>query len=891
MPLTKPNRLSRESGGSARQNTEIDPSESVVESRLAWQKPLLVVSTILILSILMSVHLLPDKVSLHLGDVSPREITAPRSVIYVNSVATAQAQQAARLATPPVFDYDERAANAAIRISSELFDRLDRARTRLSASGTGKARDAQMPAVSKSLQGELGTGFTSGEVAELLLLSPGVFQKLKTETLHIVTDAMERDIRDQSDAGITSPDLRHSRLDALDAARDTLSSPTEVKLAAAVIDRALQPNRLLNRRRTDASRDGAVRSVSPIFGRVVRGDVVIGQGEHVTQEQLDKFQGLGMLDPRLEIQTGAAICILAAAMVLLVAAFIRRSLPALYGDIRRLSLLSFIVLLSVLGLKVGATMLGLQFTGGQFGFLAMMSVAAAGMLVSVLLDTNLAVIVAALLSVLSGLIMNHEIRFTVMTLMSSLVGIGSCRTARTRTNLLHTSIALSCANLALVWLMGMLLRDSTSELLTGSYWAVLMGFGATSICWFGVLAVEKPFGILTHQTLLEMSSTDRPLLQQLCAIAPGTYAHSIMVGTLAEAGAAAIGADSLLCRVGGYYHDIGKMKRPEFFVENQRNGNVHGRLSPSLSAIFITAHVRDGLELAREKRLPQEICDIVSSHHGTTLIGYFYHQALTDCGGSDEAPPGLEERFRYPGPKPRTREAAVVMLADSVEAATRCLERPQRERLQAEIARIVSGKIEDGQFDDCPITFKDIKNITDAFVHVLEAMMHGRVVYPTFTQSADNTISDAAGALPQLADPGMSAELPDLEEAEQFLSTGTGGTRTRSDVLFSNNREQRSNQAQAVIRFDEEADEAAYGACTSAPSPAGYPSVETGAVSLIERAVGGQAVEYTSEEYHASRSDQRTKQTGTDEDASKGGQSLAALRAALRRGSKRTADG
>ena len=661
----------------------------------------------------MSVHLMPDKISLHLGDLSPRTITAQRSVIYADTVATDLAKQATRLSTPAVYDQNERATVNATRIANEIFDHLTRARAHI---GKTAARTGELTQTAHILQVEFGPTISEPQLRTLLVLSPAVFQRLHDTTLRLISDAMERQIKDQSDVAVVSSDLRHARHDVIDSARETLTSEPEVKMVALVAERALQPNYMLNRHKTDVARDSAARNVTTVFGRIVRGDSIIASGDHVTQEHLDKFQGLGLLDPRLEIQTEAAICILAAAMVLLVSVFVRRTLTTLYGDMRRLSLLSFIVLMSVLGLKVGATMLGLQFTGGQFGYLAMMSVSAAGMLVSVLLDTQLAVLVVALLSVLSGLIMNHEIRFTVMTLMSSLVGIGCCRPARTRSNLLSTSAILSCANLALVWLMGMLMRDSLSELVAGSCWAVLMGFAATSIYWFGVLAFEKPFGILTHQTLLEMSASDRPLLQQLCAIAPGTYAHSIMVGTLAEAGAQAIGADALLCRVAGYYHDIGKMRRPEFFVENQRNGNVHGRLSPSLSAIFITAHVRDGLEMAAEHKLPTEIREIIASHHGTTLIGFFYHQALMDCGGSDEAPPGLEERFRYPGPKPKTREAAVVMLADSIEAATRTLDRPKRDSLEAEITKIVRAKIEDGQFDDCSITFKDIKGISDAFL-------------------------------------------------------------------------------------------------------------------------------------------------------------------------------
>ena len=399
-----------------------------------WQKSLLVAVTILILSVVMTVHLVPDKIKLPAGDISTREITAPRSVIFVNTVATAQNRQAARLSTPPVYDTDDRAAANAVKIVNELFGRIDS--DRVMATEGAKRKDQAIAHLQTDFNGLL----HDADLRALAAMPPAVYQRLKDTTLHLVNDAMEREIKDLTDAGTASADLRHARMDVRDSARDTLTSDSEVRVVEAVAERALQPNRLLNRKRTEAVRDAASRDITPVYGRIVRGDTIVGQGERVTQEQLDKLQGLGMLDPRVEIQTGAATCIVAALMVLLVSAYVKRALPRLYSDIRRLCLLSFIVLLSVIGLKVGSAMLGLQVTGGQLGYLAMMSVAAAGMLVSVLLDTALAVMVVALLAVLSGLVMNHEIRFTVLTLMSSLVAIANCQGVRSRSNLLATSV-------------------------------------------------------------------------------------------------------------------------------------------------------------------------------------------------------------------------------------------------------------------------------------------------------------------------------------------------------------------------------------------------------------------------------------------------------------------
>ncbi|MCS6777095.1 MAG: HDIG domain-containing protein [Chloroherpetonaceae bacterium] len=693
---------------------------------LHWAKPGLVVFTIAALSALMSIHLTPDRISLREGERSPREIRATRSVIYVNSVKTAQLQKAAMEGTRPVYDVDLTAAGQARNTVDEIFHQIATERKSLPASPRHSALTARIT----HLQDNTRARFTRDQLQRLLTMPQPALDALRQVTLRLITEAMEREIRDQADIGRPAEDLNQTRQSVAGAALNALPHGEDAAIVRIIADQALRPNRILNRVATERERQRAANDVPPVLESIVPGERIIAEGELVTREHIDKFTALGLQNPRLELTTGAAVCMLAAAMVMFVAYYISRSMPSLYRDTRRLWLLAVISLLGVFGLKIGATMLGLSFSNGQLGYLGMMSVAAAGMLVSVLIDRHLAVLIVALLAVQSGLIMNHEIRFTVMTLMSSLVGITTVGCVRSRINLLGTTAALAATNTALALLLGMLLGQTRQEIWMGALWAMCAGVFAIFLFWFGVLMLERPFGILTHATLLELGATDRPLLKQLCAVAPGTYAHSMMVGALAEAAAQAIGADALLCRVGGYYHDIGKMKRPDFFVENQRRENVHLRLSPSLSALIITAHVRDGIEMAREHRLPVEIRDIIAQHHGTTLIRYFYHQALADNEGNEEIPPGLEERFRYPGPKPQTRENAIVMLADSVEAAARCLDKPDPERLEALIHSIVRDKIEDGQLDECGLTFRDVRDISHAFLHFLTAMMHGRIDYP-----------------------------------------------------------------------------------------------------------------------------------------------------------------
>ena len=253
--------------------------------------------------------------------------------------------------------------------------------------------------------------------------------------------------------------------------------------------------------------------------------------------------------------------------------------------------------------------------------------------------------------------------------------------------------------------------------------------------------LERWFDIQTDISLLELSDANHPLLKELVQRAPGTYNHSINVASISEAAADAIGANGLLCRVGAYFHDVGKLRKPEYFIENQAGGvNKHDDLVPTMSTLVIIAHVKDGAEIARKHRLPQPIIDMIEQHHGTTLVEYFFKRAeqrLAESDPEDENGTDIDEAdFRYPGPRPQTVEAAVLMLADTVESASRALREPAPSRIESLVQEIAKKKMEDGQFDECPITIEQLKIVQDSLIKSLNAMYHARVKYPEQQQSA-----------------------------------------------------------------------------------------------------------------------------------------------------------
>ncbi|HYL81264.1 MAG TPA: HDIG domain-containing protein, partial [Candidatus Acidoferrum sp.] len=241
--------------------------------------------------------------------------------------------------------------------------------------------------------------------------------------------------------------------------------------------------------------------------------------------------------------------------------------------------------------------------------------------------------------------------------------------------------------------------------------------------------LEQSFGRTTNFTLLELSSLDEPMLKHLILTAPGTYNHSIMMGTLAEAAAEAVGANALLCRVGAYYHDIGKTRHPSYFIENQPDAvNRHDKLAPSLSRAIVMSHVKEGIEMARAYGLPEVLVDMIPQHHGTRLVSYFYHRAKETCDPDLQAV--KEEDYRYPGPKPQTREAAIIMLADAVEATTRSLTDPTPARIRGSVQKIINNIFVDGQLDECDLTLRDLHLIANSFVRILTGVFHHRVEYP-----------------------------------------------------------------------------------------------------------------------------------------------------------------
>jgi len=350
----------------------------------------------------------------------------------------------------------------------------------------------------------------------------------------------------------------------------------------------------------------------------------------------------------------------------------------------------------------------------------------ASMLLTILLDLEVGLVFTFSLGILLGVVSYFDFKLAFITIVAGSLACFSVKEVAHRYRFYRPMLYVSFAYVVFIYFSESLKLSPSGAILSLCGYGLFNGFIST-ILTIGLLPIfESVFDVTTDITLLELSDLNHPLLKRLSLEAPGTYHHSIIVGNLAEAGAKAIGANTLLARVGAYYHDIGKVEKPEYFVENQMGAkSKHEKLTPSMSALILESHVKEGVEMAEEVNLPQAVIDFIRQHHGTTLMSYFYNKALVQGAEKD-----LKDEYRYPGPKPHSKETAIVMLADAVEAASRVLEDPKPSRIKSLIKKIIDSKLAAGELSDSNLTFKELSAIQQAFMPVLISVFHPRVEYP-----------------------------------------------------------------------------------------------------------------------------------------------------------------
>lgn len=384
-------------------------------------------------------------------------------------------------------------------------------------------------------------------------------------------------------------------------------------------------------------------------------------------------------------------------------------------------------------------------------FLLISPLVAQAMLVSAILGPIVSLFALTIVAFLIGFSGTMGIDLIAAGWIVGALGVHTVNPLRQRSDILRAASIQSVA-MAVTACLTVANRVSTVEpVLESMGWAALAAIAATSVCWLMVAVFERAFGLVSDWSLLELCSPEHPLIRELCLRAPGTYAHSVMVGNLGENAARAIGANPLLVRAMAFFHDVGKVQRPQYFIENQSGENLHEQMPPALSAQVIAAHVRDGLELARKHRVPVAIQDGIAQHHGTSLIAYFWHRAQQQAETMD---PEFERLFRYAGPKPQSKETAILHLADQIEAASRTFASTDKSELDLFVARIIENSRAEGQLDECDLTFRELDAVHRSFVETLSILRHERIIYP------ENAFPNPSSSAPELSRPNREASDP-----------------------------------------------------------------------------------------------------------------------------------
>jgi hypothetical protein len=719
-------------------------------------------------------NLVPSTIHYKVGDVVEKDIKAKKDFLVEDMEATEANRNRAMEEVLPVFDHD---TSLLTSIAAAIHKAFDLGRKNLDAEKALQQQTLQnLPSAEivphkktseaerfneRKSQFEQVLGIKLDTDSYGLLEKEGFGQRIEDAAVQILTTILDNGVianKDlllrELDRGILLRDmesgsetilLRLKSIYGLDQARSmvrivgspvlNVESASVRNLVVELAQNLIQPNIAYNRRETEERRKRAYESTKPVLYQIKAGEMLLREGERVNAEHLIKLNAL-----RDQDKTRSAISsVVGSAMImafLLSTAFIllKHLNPSIRRDADRnllflaSVLITFFLLVRVSFSFIESVSASMPYGISAFSLLFAIPLPAAAMTICLFMGMNTASIVAVILAAASALLFQGRFEIMFFFLMNSLMAAYCMKRCRERKVFIRAGFTISLLNIGLATAICLYeVRISAFDLIWSWTFAFLGGI-LTGIVSSGIAPMfEWAFGYTTDISLLELANLDRPILRRLLLEAPGTYHHSVIVGSMVEAAASEIGANPLLAKVCGYYHDIGKIRKPLYFIENQAGGkNRHDKLAPSMSKRILAAHVKDGVEMAREIKLGQAIIDTIQQHHGTSLMRFFYEKAKQQKSDQDVNP----DDFRYPGPKPQTREAGLVMLADVVEAASRTLDYPTPARIQGLVQNLINKVFSDGQLDDCELTLRDLHSIAKVFTRILNAIHHHRIEYP-----------------------------------------------------------------------------------------------------------------------------------------------------------------
>ncbi|WP_099221188.1 HD family phosphohydrolase [Listeria costaricensis] len=709
-----------------------------------WQsakKKRLYVSLLFIAIIVLSYFLLiqltkPESYNVQLFSVAEKTIRSPQTV--EDTKKTEEEQQKAMDAVPDVYTHNRETGQNRVALVESLFDYVNEVNKEASEQDKENAEKAEKenkaaPAATtidekvKMLKSKL-----SDNVSEKMTtgLSDNVFRTLleaSSEDLNTVEKGIVDELTKIMDESIRDDNLNSVKVEARDDI-ELSSIPSAYKdVAKSIISYAIIPNETYNKEQTEERKKEAAQAVSPV--KILQGQVIVQEGQIVDRESYRQLKLLHLLDQKMPVKQYLGYGLFVLALAGLLYFFTKKQNYPKKKAQQRVLIFSSIYVIMLLVLWVIRILEAADLNNIAFLFPA----ALAPMMAKILLNEKYAFLSLIYVTVTSLFVFQSDstsainLLVSVFILLSGLASISMLKDYSKRSAILQSGLWVGLFNMLFITF---LLMINNSTILSSTYLLSILygfvgGFGSFVIGIGLIPLFETVFGVLTTSRLVELASPNHPLLKKILMKAPGTYHHSMMVANLAEACADQIGANSLLVRVGCFYHDIGKTLRPPYFVENQLQGiNPHDRLTPKQSRDIILAHTTDGAEILKENHMPQPIIDIAAQHHGTTLLKYFYYKE------KETNPEVTEAEFRYPGPKPQTTEVAIINIADSVEAAVRACAEPTKEKIQAIVDGIIQDRLLDRQFSECEITLAEIEVIRKTLNTTLNGIYHQRIQYP-----------------------------------------------------------------------------------------------------------------------------------------------------------------
>ena len=656
------------------------------------------------------------KISLEIGDVAPRDIRSPIRATFESALHTEEARRQAEAIVAPLFTPpDGRVARQQIAYARSVADYIRAVRA------DSYATPAQKQVALAALEGVV---LSPAQAERIILFRDETWAKIEAEVLNVLDFALRGELRESN---VTQVRIRIPAMVSVDL------TETQAAVVAALAQQFIAPNSFVDDDATDAARAKARQSVEPVMRSFEAGEIIVREGQSVTALDIEALDQLNLRQPRDNWTELIGTTLYAIALVAIVGSHLWRFEADIWKSVRKAVWLGVLILMFVLAAKF--------MVPGRVALPYLFPSAALTMLLTVLAGPNLAVLVAAIMGSTVAMLGNRSLELAVYATGGGIVAALTLARVERLNAFFRAGLFVVLVNVITV-LAFRLPSGSTDPIgfltLVGA--GIVNGGVSASLAVGGLFLVSNLFDVTTTLQLLELARPTHPLLQLLLRKAPGTYHHTLMVANLAEQAAERIGADALLVRVGAFYHDVGKTARPYMFVENQVEGsNVHEKLDVRTSAEIITRHVQDGLDLARRYRLPARVRAFIPEHHGTLRAGFLYQKALQQAGGD---PSKVDERaFRYPGPKPQTKETALLMLADGCEATVRATHPTSVEELGEIVRKQINERIACSQLDECPLTMSDLNLIRESFTMTLQGMFHPRIQYPDMADTQPATRS------------------------------------------------------------------------------------------------------------------------------------------------------